>query len=67
MGSTVVSLQERLSRVTDLWSPQVVARLIDYEVKVVKLQGEFVWHSHDGSDELVRRSPEYPPYDDSLA
>ena len=30
----------------------MVARINDYEVKVVKLQGEFTWHSHDDTDEL---------------
>lgn len=34
------------------WSPKVVARLNDYEIKVVKLKGEFVWHTHDDTDEL---------------
>ena len=47
-----VDLQERLSRVSDQWSPKVVARLNDYEIKVVKVQGEFVWHTHDDTDEL---------------
>ncbi len=52
MDSQVVNLEERLSRVNDLWSPKVVARLNDYEIKVVRLEGEFVWHSHDETDEL---------------
>ncbi len=37
---------------TDHWSPKVVARMNDYEIKVVKVQGEFVWHTHDDTDEL---------------
>ncbi len=37
---------------SELWSPKVVARLNDYEIKLVKLQGEFVWHSHPDTDEL---------------
>ena len=48
----VVDIREKLSLVSEHWSPKVVARLNDYEVKVVKLQGEFVWHSHDDTDEL---------------
>ena len=47
-----VDLAERLSRFTETWSPKVVARLNDYEVKVVRLRGEFVWHAHDDTDEL---------------
>jgi mannose-6-phosphate isomerase-like protein (cupin superfamily) len=51
-ASEAVDLSERLSHVSDRWSPKVVARLNDYEIKVVKLQGEFVWHRHDDTDEL---------------
>jgi mannose-6-phosphate isomerase-like protein (cupin superfamily) len=47
-----VDLTERLSRFEDHWSPKVVARFNDYEVKVVKVAGEFVWHAHDDTDEL---------------
>ena len=47
-----IDLQERLSRFSEHWSPKVVARLNDYEVKVVKVQGEFVWHDHPDTDEL---------------
>jgi mannose-6-phosphate isomerase-like protein (cupin superfamily) len=47
-----VDIHEKLSRVSEHWSPKVVARLNDYEVKVVKLQGEFTWHTHEDTDEL---------------
>jgi len=47
-----VDLAQKLSRFSEHWSPKVVARLNDYEIKVVKLQGEFVWHRHDETDEL---------------
>ena len=52
MAHTAVDLAGKLSAVTEPWSPKVVARLNDYEVKVVKLDGEFVWHTHDDTDEL---------------
>ena len=52
MTSRVVDLHERLSLFSEHWSPKVVARLNDYAVKVVKLKGEFVWHSHPETDEL---------------
>ena len=48
----VVDLTERLSRIHERWSPEVIARLNDYEVKLLKADGEFVWHSHDDTDEL---------------
>jgi mannose-6-phosphate isomerase-like protein (cupin superfamily) len=50
--STAVDIREKLSLFSEHWSPKVVARLNDYEIKVVKLKGEFVWHSHDDTDEL---------------
>ncbi len=52
MPNTPVDLAEKLSSFTEHWSPKVVARLNDYEIKVVKVQGEFVWHTHDDTDEL---------------
>ncbi len=52
MAAHVVDLAAQLSGLTEHWSPQVVAQLNDYEVKVVKLYGEFSWHSHADTDEL---------------
>ncbi|MET3963812.1 mannose-6-phosphate isomerase-like protein (cupin superfamily) [Marmoricola sp. OAE513] len=48
----VVDLADKLSLFTQHWSPKRVATLNDYEIKVVKIQGEFVWHTHDDTDEL---------------
>ena len=48
----VVDIAQKLSLFSEAWSPKVVARLNDYEVKVAKLKGEFVWHSHPETDEL---------------
>ena len=47
-----VDLAERLSLFSEHWSPKVVARLNDYEIKLVKVKGEFVWHTHEDTDEL---------------
>lgn len=47
-----VDIAGKLALVSELWSPKVVARLNDYEIKVVKVVGEFVWHTHDDTDEL---------------
>lgn len=47
-----VNLQEQFGRFDDHWSPKIVAGVNDYDVKVVKVQGEFVWHQHDETDEL---------------
>ncbi len=48
----VVDLAAALGSFAEHWSPKVVARLNDYEVKVVRIKGEFVWHTHDDTDEL---------------
>ena len=47
-----VNLKEKLSRVKEYWSPKIIGELNDSYVKVVKLQGEFVWHHHDHEDEM---------------
>ncbi|MBV9823004.1 MAG: cupin domain-containing protein [Actinobacteria bacterium] len=52
MAPEPVDLARKLAAFAEHWSPKVVARLNDYEVKVVKLAGEFVWHSHADTDEL---------------
>jgi len=48
----VVDLADKLDLFSEHWSPKVVARLNDYEIKLAKLEGEFVWHTHDDTDEL---------------
>jgi mannose-6-phosphate isomerase-like protein (cupin superfamily) len=47
-----VNLQEKLSNVKEYWSPKIVGELNDSYVKIVKFQGEFLWHHHDKEDEL---------------
>lgn len=47
-----VSLTEGFTRVTEHWRPKVVAELNGQEVKIVKIQGEFVWHHHEHEDEM---------------
>jgi mannose-6-phosphate isomerase-like protein (cupin superfamily) len=48
----VVDIHQKLALFSEHWSPKVVARLNDYEIKLVKLKGEFVWHTHEDTDEL---------------
>jgi len=47
-----VNLAEKLSLITEYWSPRAVGAINDFLVKLVKLEGEFVWHSHETEDEL---------------
>ena len=47
-----INVKEKLSSVSDYWSPKIVAQLNGQHVKVVKLLGEFDWHFHEDADEL---------------
>jgi len=47
-----VNLAEKFRLFDDYWSPKIVGELNDSYVKLVKLNGEFVWHHHDAEDEL---------------
>ncbi len=48
----VVNLAEKLAGFTEHWSPRIVGELNGQQVKLAKLQGAFVWHSHEHEDEL---------------
>lgn len=52
MERTAINLQEKLGKFTEHWSPRVVAAMNDYQFKLVKIAGEFVWHRHADSDEV---------------
>lgn len=52
MQSRVVNLIDKFEKFSDYWSPRVVAEMNDYQFKVVRLQGEFVWHDHKDTDEV---------------
>ena len=47
-----VSLAEKLGTFSDRWSPKIVAAFNDHDVMVVKVKGEFVWHSHSDTDDF---------------
>lgn len=46
-----VILSEKMSQIQDYWSPKICATLNDYEFKLARLNGEFVWHKHNDTDE----------------
>jgi mannose-6-phosphate isomerase-like protein (cupin superfamily) len=52
MANQVRNLQQALDSITDHWQPRRLASVNDYDVRVVKLRGEFIWHSHPDTDEL---------------
>lgn len=47
-----VALAKALGTFEQLWSPRIVTRVNDYDVRVAKVAGEHVWHAHDGTDEF---------------
>jgi len=47
-----INLTDKLARFADHWHPRIVADLNGQQVKLAKLQGEFVWHHHEREDEL---------------
>jgi mannose-6-phosphate isomerase-like protein (cupin superfamily) len=47
-----VNLTESFARFSDYWNPKIVGEINDTHVKLVKLQGEFIWHHHEVEDEL---------------
>lgn len=47
-----INLKEKLGLISQPWQPGLVARVNDHLVKLVKLDGEFIWHKHDREDEL---------------
>ncbi len=52
MSSGIVNLKSAFSRIEEHWRPRIAANVNEYVVKIVKLQGEFLWHKHDETDEM---------------
>ena len=51
MSSAKINLKEKFSKFTKHLSPRVIAEMNDYQFKIAKIQGEFVWHNHKETDE----------------
>lgn len=47
-----VNIDTMLARFAEHWSPKKIAQVNDYDVRIVKVQGEFTWHTHADTDEL---------------
>src|ERR1700693_345284 len=50
-GYRAINLAEKLGLLSDQWSPRVVAELNDYQFKVVRIEGDFIWHTNPETDE----------------
>jgi mannose-6-phosphate isomerase-like protein (cupin superfamily) len=51
MSYSAVRLHEKLSLFHDTWAPRVIAQMNDYQFKLVKIVGDFIWHDHPETDE----------------
>ncbi|MEO5596391.1 MAG: cupin domain-containing protein [Lysobacteraceae bacterium] len=52
MSNDAINLVRKLATFSEHWSPRVIAEMNDYQFKLVKLEGEFVWHTHVDTDEV---------------
>jgi mannose-6-phosphate isomerase-like protein (cupin superfamily) len=52
MDTNPVNLTEALASFDDVYSPRIVARMNDYDVRIAHTRGEHVWHTHDDTDEF---------------
>lgn len=52
MRYEAINFAQKLARFSDHWSPRVIATMNDYQFKLAKVQGEFVWHHHADTDEV---------------
>jgi mannose-6-phosphate isomerase-like protein (cupin superfamily) len=51
MPYTPINLQHKFSLFAEQWAPKVIAEMNDYQFKIVKLKGDFIWHDHKDTDE----------------
>jgi len=47
-----INIRKKFALFSDYWSPKVIAEMNDYQVKIARVKGEFVWHNHEQTDEV---------------
>ncbi len=52
MTYPVINFQKEFQGLSEFWSPEVIAQMNEYHLKVAKIQGDFVWHRHTKTDEV---------------
>ncbi|MEK5056969.1 cupin domain-containing protein [Paenibacillus shunpengii] len=52
MKYQTINLSEKLSKFNEHWSPKVIGEMNNYQFKLVKIAGDFVWHNHTDTDEV---------------
>ena len=51
MNYKAVNFEDKLGLFDEQWTPKVIAEMNDYQFKIVKIEGDFVWHDHQDTDE----------------
>ena len=46
-----INFHDKLAKIPDFWQPRVVAEMNDYQFKLVRIEGDFLWHDHPETDE----------------
>jgi mannose-6-phosphate isomerase-like protein (cupin superfamily) len=47
-----INLKEKLNLINEQWMPKIIAQMNDYQLKLAKIEGDFIWHSHPETDEV---------------
>ena len=51
MKDLKINIAKKFNKIPDLWKPRVIAEMNNYQFKLVKIKGNFVWHNHEHTDE----------------
>lgn len=52
MQKEVVNIKEKFSKFSEQWSPKIIAQMNNYQFKIARVEGDFVWHDHKDTDEV---------------
>ena len=52
MKDLKINIAKKFNKISDLWKPRVIAEMNNYQFKLAKVKDEFIWHSHDDTDEV---------------
>ncbi len=51
-SDTGINILDKFSKFDDQWQPRVIASMNDYQFKIARIEGEFIWHDHPDTDEV---------------
>tara|TARA_X000001036_G_C20110151_1_gene574864 strand:- start:127 stop:495 length:369 start_codon:yes stop_codon:yes gene_type:complete len=51
MKSKGINIKQKFSKISNYWSPKILAEMNNHEIKLAKIKGDFIWHSHEETDE----------------